>query len=97
MDPLTIAKLATGFVVSAGTGTIVKNIIKSTTPDNLKIAKRVTVVIGGFVLSGMVGEMATKYTDKNIDGIVKGFKTGVNLAKKKEPVIPTDESVVTDN
>ena len=63
-------KTGVGFVVSVGVGAIVGNLVKSTTPaDTSKIIKA-CIKVGGFVLSSACGEMASNYTDDQIDEAV---------------------------
>jgi hypothetical protein len=74
MNPLAIAKTATGLVVSMGAGAVISNAIKASIPANSKVIQKVTIGIGGFVLSSMVGEMATQYVNKNIDAGIQQFQ-----------------------
>lgn len=67
MNPLGILKGVTEFVVSIGAGAVVGNAIKASTPRDLKLIPKVSIAIGGFVLSNMVGDMAAKYAAKSID------------------------------
>ena len=63
-------KTGVGFVVSVGVGAIVGNLVKSTTPaDTSKIIKA-CIKVGGFVLSSACGEIASNYTDDQIDEAV---------------------------
>lgn len=88
MNPIALARTAAGLVVSAGAGAIVSNAIKASTPANAKIIQKISIGIGGFVLSNMIGDMATKYANDNIDTAVNTFK------QAKEAVInpPVEES-----
>lgn len=67
MKKLDILKSATGLIVSAGAGAVVGNAIKASTPADIKTIQKVLVGVGGFVLSGMAGEMASKYVNATID------------------------------
>jgi cell division protein FtsX len=73
--PLSIAKTAAGIVTSLGAGAVVSNAIKASIPANSKTIQKISIGIGGFVLSSMVSEMATKYVNENIDSAVKQFQT----------------------
>lgn len=69
MNKLEILKGASELVVSIGVSAIVGNAIKMTTDPNTGRFKKIAMGVGGFVLSRMVGEMATDYSSRKIDGI----------------------------
>lgn len=81
MKKLEAIKSVAALVVSIGVGAIVSNIVKGTTPSNAKTLLRVCVAIGSFVLTGLVSEAATKYTEKTIDETVDMLRDVV----KEEP------------
>ena len=63
-------KTGVGLIVSVGVGAIVGNLVKSTTPaDTSKIIKA-CIKVGSLVLTGAVGDLASKYTDEQIDEAV---------------------------
>lgn len=74
MNPLGIFKAATEVVVSIGATAVVKNAIKVSTPADAKTLNRISIMVGGFVLSNMVGDMASKYAVKTIDDGINGIK-----------------------
>lgn len=78
MNKLNILKSATGMIVSAGAGTIVGNAIKASTPADVKTVNKVLIAVGGFALTGMVGEMASKYATDSIDEVAEAFNKTVN-------------------
>lgn len=78
MKKLELIKTGVSIIVSVGVGAIVSNTIKSTTPDTAGTIKKVCIGIGGFVLSSMLTDEATKYTDKKIDNTVKEIQETVN-------------------
>jgi hypothetical protein len=76
MNPLSLIKTAVEITVSVGVGAVVGNAIKASTPANVLVVKRVAIGVGAFVLSSMVGDMATKYATDTIDdtaGKIKKF------------------------
>lgn len=77
MTKIEMVKAACTFVVSLGVGTIVNNAIKSTTPATVGTLKKVCIGIGGLVLSGMICDKATQYTEQQIDGAIKQIKGAV--------------------
>jgi hypothetical protein len=68
------AKLLTDLVVSAGVGSVVGNAIKASIPLEAKIIQRISIGIGGFVLSGMVGDFASKYAREKLEEFVTQIK-----------------------
>lgn len=73
MDKLNILKSATGMIASAGAGAVVGNAIKQSTPEDIKTTGKVLIVVGGSVLSSMVGKMASQYTSDSIDEAAEAF------------------------
>lgn len=67
MKKVEIFKEVLEFVVSIGTGAIVGNVVKATTPIDIGRYKKVTILVSSFVLSRMTADMATDYTRKRID------------------------------
>jgi hypothetical protein len=78
-------KAISDIVVSAGVASVVGNAIKASTPDDLKRFKKISITVGGFVLSGMVSGMATKYTNEQIDAAASVLKGVVKIAEAPEP------------
>lgn len=80
-----LAKSAVALVASVGVGAVVTNAIKATTPEDLKIASKIAVVIGTFVASKAVADVASTYCAKQIDEAKSGvsqIKNAVNSLKK---------------
>lgn len=71
---LEVIKLVTDAVVSTSVGMIVGNAIKATTPANLSVVRRVGLIIGGTVISSMVGDHGGKYVTDKIDETVTEYK-----------------------
>ena len=74
-------KKVTTIVVSLGVGAIVSNIVKSTTPGSVRLVNKVCIGIGAFILSSMISDQATKYTEQKIDETVIEIK---NMVKNEE-------------
>lgn len=84
MNILPIAKAASNIIVSMGAGAVVTNAIKSTTPADIKTFQKVTIGVGGLVLSSMVGEMASNYTSSKLDESVETVKKSKEEIKKEQ-------------
>lgn len=87
MSAIEVVKYASSLVVSSGTTAIISNLIKATTPDDLKTYKKVTVGVSSIALSLMVSGMASKYTEEKIDETVDSYK------KVKESMEETIEQI----
>lgn len=70
MDKLDKLKLVSGAVVSLGVGFVVGNVIKATTPDDLRLITKVTGYVGAAALTGVLGTMASNYTKDQLDSFV---------------------------
>jgi len=97
-------KLILGIAASTGAASIVGNAIKMSTPDNLKLSKKVVMGIGGLALSGMFGTMASKWVEGEIDEAVDAYKifkdgfqsTKETIKKAKEAANKTEEPAETE-
>lgn len=70
MYKIELVKAVTGLVVGTGISAIVKNVIEDTTPDGVKTFNKMSIWVGGLVLTGMLIDKALAYTDDTIDKIV---------------------------
>lgn len=82
MNPLGIFKTVTDLVVATGVGAVVGNLIKTTTPIDVKTVQRISIAVGGLVLSSMAGDRAAKYATEQIDATVAQVKELKNSIKK---------------
>lgn len=73
-----LAKSVVTLAASAGVGAVVTNAVKATTPEDLKIATKITVVIGTFVASRAVADVASTFCSKQIDEV----RSAVQQARK---------------
>lgn len=67
MNKVEIVKAISEVVVSFGVGSLVGNAIKLTTDPEAGKFKKFAIGIGGFVLSNMISDSASKYTGDRID------------------------------
>lgn len=86
MSKIDIIKGATKFVVSVGVGSIVTNAVAFTTPVlAIGVLKKAAIGVGSFVLSAMLSDKASEYTDEKIDEIVEEVgKLGVEEKEVKK-------------
>lgn len=76
-------KTIIGLTTSIGVGQVVQNIVEATTPNNLSKVKKITTIVGGTVVSGVLGNLASEYAEEQFDSIRNTFNT---LTKKQEEV-----------
>ena len=74
MKGLELIKTVSGVLVSIGVGGIVSNVIRVTTPDSAGTIKKICIGIGSFVISSMIVDEATSYTEKKIDQTADKFR-----------------------
>lgn len=84
MNYLNLVKGATDLVVSIGAGAIVTNMVKATTPEDVKRMNKIAIKVGSVVISSMVGSAASKYATKNIDDTVYLFNKTKDEIKNPE-------------
>lgn len=79
LKPRDYVKLGVSFVVGSGTYAITSSIIKENVAPGSTAYQQVKLVVGAAVLSMMVADAATKYTDAAIDRVADKW----NEAKEK--------------
>lgn len=84
MTKIEMIKAAGEIVVSIGVGTIVGNVIKSTTPVDMGPIKKACVSIGTIVLANLASDSTTDYLEKKIDDVVDKVKTTVTESQEKD-------------
>lgn len=78
MNTLNAVKMVAGLVVSTGIGNIVGNLVKHTTPEDVKLPIKVVTNIGGFALAGFLAMKTAAYTESTIQEVVDTTKKLVN-------------------
>lgn len=67
------AKTIAKFVVGWSTGTVIGKVIASnTTPKNRR--EKAEIMVGGFVIGGVVAEQTEAWTDRQIDAVVAAWQ-----------------------
>ena len=93
MNKLEAVKTVAGLVVSLGVGAVVGNVIKATTPEDLKTYSKVLVGVGSFALAGYFSMQAAKQTEESIQGLADEASKLINGEIRIEvvPETPTEE------
>jgi hypothetical protein len=79
MTKIGMLKTAGTIIVGIGVDAILSNVTRATTPREAGKFTRFCIAAGTLVLSFMIGEQATKYTEEKIDQAVEQAK---NLDEK---------------
>ena len=82
MDKLTMIKKVGGLVTSIAVGVVVSNIIKSTTPIDIKPLNKALVFIGGAVLSSMICGKASDHIEDRIEKTLNEAKEVVEESEQ---------------
>lgn len=83
MNILPFVKLGASMIASFGTGTIVGNAVKFTTPDNINRAQKILIAVGSIALSGVAGDAVGKYVSEDIiQANVDSWKAGKKAGEK---------------
>ena len=83
MEKIKMIKQAAVLVVGIGVNNIISNAVKSTTPaGNNKLTKACTWV-SVVVLTGIVADAAIKYTENQIDAVIRFVNETVVEVKEK--------------
>lgn len=83
MNILPFVKLGVSMIASFGTGTIVGNAVKFTTPDNINRAQKILIAVGSIALSGVAGDAVGKYVSEDIiQANVDSWKIGKKAGEK---------------
>jgi hypothetical protein len=91
---LTIIRGAAELVASAGTGVVIGNLVKATTPYDLNRVQRVLVAVGGYTLGGVLSDLSAKYISNQIQSYAD--KLSSVLHREDEDVIVVEESPTID-
>lgn len=68
-------KLVGGLVISIGIGAITKNLIKATTPEDVKRFTKFCIGVGSFFVAGAAAKAATDKFDGTFDSFTKFIET----------------------
>ena len=85
MKKIEVFKTGACVVVSFGVGVIVGNIVKGTTPSDVRKITKLCIAAGSLVLSNVAGDIAAKYTEKKIDEAVEFVTDAVDMCRASEP------------
>ncbi len=71
---LTVVKWIGGLVISIGVGAVAANLIKSTTPEDVKKVTKICIGVGSFIVAGMAASAASNKFEGTMDSFIKAVK-----------------------
>jgi len=92
MKKIKILKLGASVVVSIGVGAIVSNLVKCTTPDEVKMIMKICIGAGSLVLASVASDAASKYVEEKIDETVDMVKDLIKEDVLNEIIIAEEEA-----
>jgi len=86
---LTVVKMVGGLVISIGVGAVAANLIKATTPEDIKRVTKICINVGSFFIAGLAASAAGDKFEGTIDSIINTiakFTRGNNETGEQEVV-----------
>lgn len=87
---LKVVKIVGGVVISVGIGAVTANLIRATTPGDVKRFTKACIKVGSFLVAGMAAAEASKNFKGTMDSVIKlieVFENGHNRDENGEVVI----------
>lgn len=80
MNIIPVVKTIVGAAASLSSGYVVGHAVKAVTPENLKLAGKITTVVGGFLIATVAGDLTAKYVEDQVDQFDAGLRIGKKIA-----------------
>lgn len=87
---LTVVKMVGGLVISIGVGAVAANLIKATTPEDIKKVTKICIGVGSFFVAGIAASAASNKFEGTMDSVINTivkFTEGDNDNETPEVVI----------
>ena len=81
---LTVIKIVGGLVISIGVGAVATNLIRATTPEDVKKVTKICIGVGSFFVSGMTASAASNKFEGTMDSIIKAVQVFTEEDNKSE-------------
>lgn len=88
MNIVPIIKLAASGVTALGTGAVVGNLVKATTPTDISKVQKVIATAGSFVVGGVLADLASRY----VEGEIQQIADAITLARQTKSTVNLKES-----
>lgn len=83
MISIAMVKTITTALVSTGSGMVIGNAVKATTPKAVSGLSKILVSVGSFAIGSFVADHMSTYTDKKVDEVVEAVK-GIEIPAEEE-------------
>ncbi|MFA5657582.1 MAG: hypothetical protein WDA37_12640 [Dysgonamonadaceae bacterium] len=81
---LTVVKMVGGLVISIGVGAVATNLIRATTPEDVKKVTKICIGVGSFFVAGMTASAASNKFEGTMDSIIKAVQVFTEEDNKSE-------------
>jgi NAD/NADP transhydrogenase beta subunit len=92
---LTVVKIVGGIVISIGVGAVTANLIKATTPKDVRKLTKICIGVGSFFVARTAATAASDKFDHTMDSIIKMVTKFMEITKddqQKEEVVIEGET-----
>jgi len=81
---LTVVKMVGGLVISIGVGAVATNLIRATTPEDVKKVTKICIGVGSFFVAGMTASAASNKFEGTMNSIIKAVQVFTEEDNKSE-------------
>lgn len=89
---LTVVKMIGGLVISIGVGAVAANLIRATTPEDVKKVTKICIGVGSFFVAGMTASAASNKFEGTMDSIIKAVQVFTEEGNKSEEEVTGAEA-----
>lgn len=89
---LTVVKMIGGLVISIGIGAVAANLIRATTPEDVKKVTKICIGVGSFFVAGMTASAASNKFEGTMDSIIKAVQVFTEENNKSEEEVTGAEA-----
>jgi len=89
---LTVIKKFGALVISIGVGAVATNLIRATTPEDVKKVTKICIGVGSFFVAGMAASAASNKFEGTMDSIIKAVQVFAELDNKFEEEVTGAEA-----
>lgn len=83
MISIALIKTVTTALVSTGSGMVIGNAVRATTPKTISGLSKILVSVGSLAIGGFVADHVSTYADKKVDEVVDAVKN-IDISEEAE-------------
>lgn len=84
---LTAVKIVGGIAISIGVGAVVKNLVRATTPEDVKKGTEICIKVGSFFIAGMLATAANDKFGQHVDAVIQTIEVVIQGHGNNEELI----------